>query len=411
VTTNGFTVGLHDSWSAFAKLFVRYPRPFARMKLTADETAIIIQMLSHKPGHRVNIAFLRENIEGLSRDKCYAAIKRLDERGILNRRRLQDGDGKFTGMHYELLPPPEYLVIAKALADADDDDHGPTDTTPLPGIQEMDEPRISPPLPEPQEMDPTSENTPETKQNPRSEPLPDQPYTAEPYTAGATQRESIKKEEKKQKEDLSLQAPTPAPAPPAEPRESIEPENNTAHGGHVLAAQRILRDTVPAPVAAKLSDSQRNHVVSLVADLLATGWAGAHLRARLDGKVTAAAHTPYVILRDYLQGMAAETPQESQQGHGDPWGTNTASPGVHDDDEAAPGVRLLANGERQIRYSSCGARDCTGGSGAGRGIGTYRRRIDPETGSADERCSNPVTLSDGRITTCHPDARRDIPTS
>lgn len=410
MTNNGFTVGLHDSWGAFAKLFVRYPRPFARMKLTADETAIIIQMLSHKPGHRVNIAFLRENIEGLSRDKCYAAIKRLDERGILNRRRLKDGDGKFTGMHYELLPPPEYLAIAKALADADGD-HGPGDANPLPDIQEMDEPRISPPLPDIQEVDFTSENTPKIEQNPRSEPFPDQPYTAQPYTADTTQRESIKKEEEEQKEDLSLQAPTPPSAPRTEPRESSEPEGNTAHGGHVLAAQRILRDTVPGPVAAKLSDGQRNHIVSLVADLLATGWAGTQLRARLDGKVTTAAHTPYVILRDYLQGMAAETPQERHQGQGDPWGTSASPQGAHDDDEAAPGVRLLANGERQIRYSSCGARDCTGGSGAGRGIGTYRRRIDPETGSADERCGNRVTLSDGRTTTCHPDAQRETPTS
>jgi len=402
VTTAGFTIGLHDSWGTFAELFVRYPRPFARMKLTADETAIIIQMLSHKRDHRVNVEYLRANIEGLSRDKCYAALKRLAERGILDRKRLQDDKGVFTGMHYELLPPPEYLTIAKALAAGEDT----ADANPLPETQEMDKPPVSPPLPEIKEVDATCENTPEVEQNPSSDPLPDHPDMAHPDMAEPTQRESIKKEIKKEEEqDLSL-SDRDARAPETE---NEEPDNSGTppHGGHLLTARQILNAVVDRAVAAKLGTEQREHVIGLVADLLSAGWTSAALRVRLDGKVTTGAYDPYAIFCQYLKSLAAQTPQDITAPARDPWGTGSAQTPSQDDAGGAPGTRLLPDGSRDIRYSSCGGRDCTGGSGAGRGIGTYRRRIDPEDGSTKQYCDTLVPLrSGGGTTTCHPDARR-----
>jgi hypothetical protein len=400
VTATGFTIGLHNSWTAFAELFVRYPRPFARMKLTANETAIIIQMLSHKPGYKVTVEYLRANIEGLSRDKCYAALKRLDERDILQRQRLHDNDtGKFTGMHYELMPPPEYRALAEAMQAAE----AAADTNPLPESKETDKPDYDPPLPEIKEVETTSENAQQIEQNPSSDPFPHQPDTAQPDTAEPTQRESIKKEIKEE-ENLSLSDRDAR----ARETETEEPDNNTpTHGGHLLTARQILNAVVDRAVAAKLGPEQREHVIGLVADLLSAGWTSAALRVRLDGKVTAAAYDPYAIFRQYLKSLAAQTPQDTTAPARDPWGTDSAQTPPQDDPGGAPGTRLLPDGSRDIRYSSCGGRDCTGGSGAGRGTGTFRRRINSDDGSTAEYCDTPVPLRGaGGTTTCHPDARR-----
>jgi hypothetical protein len=215
--------------------------------------------------------------------------------------------------------------------------------------------------------------------------------------------------------------PAAAETPAAEPDDSVceapttQDQPAKVHDGHLTAAWHLLRSVVPSKAASRMEEGQRDDLVDRVARAIADGWSSALLTPRLHGTVNDNTDFPYALLRKRLKEItAAKPPSGPTEAPRDPWGT-PPTPGATDDPtlfaEAAPGVRLLADGTRQVRYRSCGGRYCTGGSGStGSGAGTYRRRINPETGDATEYCDNPITLSDSRMTTCHPDARKGLDT-
>lgn len=228
---------------------------------------------------------------------------------------------------------------------------------------------------------------------------------------GALEEEQFK--ESKQRTHTPAAAEAPAEAEPEPDSVCDTPQDNPAepdvHDGHRQAAWNLLRAVVPKEAATRMTDNQRDDLVARVAVAIAKGWGSALLVPHLNATVNERTEYPYALLRKRLEEVTKEPPQSAAASPADPWGHSSA-PGSTTEAtgfaEAAPGVRLLPDGSQQILYSSCGARDCTGGSGAGRGIGTYRRRIDPDTGAANNYCDNAVTLRDKRITTCHPEARK-----
>jgi hypothetical protein len=238
-------------------------------------------------------------------------------------------------------------------------------------------------------------------------------------TAGLPSKSTDEEDEVKKTKERT-HTPAAAETPAAEPDDSVceapttEKQPDQVHDGHLTAAWHLLRAVVPGPAAARMQEDQRDDLVNRVARAIANGWTSALLTPRLNGTVNENTEFPYGLLRKRLTEItAAKAPSGPAEAPTAPWGTPPI-PGATDDPtvvaEAAPGVRLLPDGTKHIRYRSCGDRYCTGGSGAGRGTGTYRRRINPDTGDATDYCDNPITLSDGRMTTCHPDARKGLDT-
>lgn len=235
-------------------------------------------------------------------------------------------------------------------------------------------------------------------------------------TAGLPAKSTDEEDETKKTKERT-HTPAAAETPQPDTNDSVcepttKPKTPTdVHDGHLSAAWHLLRAVVPAAAATRMQEDQREDLVARVARAIANGWTSALLTPRLNGTVNENTEFPYGLLRKRLGEITHNNPpQTAVAATPKGWGTPPTT-GATDDPtavvEAAPGVRLLPDGTKQIRYRSCGDRHCTGGSGAGRGTGTYRRRIDPDTGAADEYCDNPVALSDGRMTTCHPDARKE----
>lgn len=197
---------------------------------------------------------------------------------------------------------------------------------------------------------------------------------------------------------------TAAPEPDSSVCAPDEPEPEI-HDGHQTAARNLLRSVVPAVTAARMTEDQRDHLIAEVAVAIANGWTTALLAPRLSGAVNDKTEWPYKLMCRRLSEVTSQAPQKAAAAAANAWGTPGSTDAASDPDgpvEIAVGVRLLPDGTRQIRYRSCGGRDCTGGSGGM--SGTYRRRIDPDTGAATMPCTTTVTLPDGRTTTCHPDA-------
>lgn len=242
-----------------------------------------------------------------------------------------------------------------------------------------------------------------------------------PQMTGGLPSKSTDEEDEVKKTKERTHTPAAAETPAAEPHDSVcEPPttNNQpaeVHDGHLTAAWHLLRSVVPSKAATRMQEGQRDDLVNRVAQAIADGWTSSLLIPRLNGTVNDNTEFPYGLMRARLKEItAAKAPSGPAEAPTNPWGT-PPTPGATDDPtavvEAAPGVRLLPDGTKQVRYRSCGGRYCTGGSGStGSGAGTYRRRINPETGDATDYCDNPITLSDKRITTCHPDARKGLDT-
>jgi hypothetical protein len=221
---------------------------------------------------------------------------------------------------------------------------------------------------------------------------------------------------------FSLRTPTHTLGAPdtskAETDDSVCADDNTkitpaeVHDGHLTAAWHLLRAVVPSKAAARMQEDQRDDLVNRVAQAIADGWTSQLLIPRLNGTVNDDTKWPYALMRDRITEVTAKAPQAAASAPGTTWAPPTTTETKDDASglpEIAPGVRLLPDGTRDVRYAPCWGRYCTGGSGGIRSNGgTDRRRIDDTTGFATEYCDTEITLSDGRITTCHPDARKGL---
>lgn len=114
----GFTLHLGDDWDILAKAHIRTPRPYARMGLKPEELGLITWLLSHKPGQPLSAAFAAEGMS-CSVDRINAICKRLEARDILHRHRDRDERGRLGDAIWELIPPPEFRELARALAAAE----------------------------------------------------------------------------------------------------------------------------------------------------------------------------------------------------------------------------------------------------------------------------------------------------
>lgn len=208
--------------------------------------------------------------------------------------------------------------------------------------------------------------------------------------------------------------------PKAETDDSVCPDDNTKitpaeiHDGHLTAAWHLLRAVVPSLAAGRMQEEQRDDLVNRVAQAIADGWTSQMLIPRLNGTVNDNTDWPYSLMCKRLTEITAKPPQDAISAPGATWVAPTTSEAGDDATafaEIAPGVHLMPDGTRKVRYRPCNGRYCTGGTGTiGSRSGQYRRRIDDATGFATEYCDTEVTLSDGRTTTCHPDAGKGLDT-
>jgi|GEM_PF-4993673 len=111
----GFTVELGSDWEILAKMHIRVPRPWARIRLKPEDLGFLTWLLSHKPGQPLSAKFAADGLD-CSPDRVETICKRLEQRNILVRRRIRDEGGRLRSASWKLLPPPEFQELARALA-------------------------------------------------------------------------------------------------------------------------------------------------------------------------------------------------------------------------------------------------------------------------------------------------------
>lgn len=114
-----FTVALGDDWDILAKMHVRIPLPWLRMGLKAEEIGVLAWLLSHKPGQPISARFAAKALS-CGEERIKRICVSLETRDILRRHRVRDDKGRLTNAVWELVPPPAFRDLARALDTIDD---------------------------------------------------------------------------------------------------------------------------------------------------------------------------------------------------------------------------------------------------------------------------------------------------
>lgn len=271
-TDRGFTVQLGADWEALAKMHVRVPRPWTRMGLKPEDLGFLTWLLSHKPNQPLSAKFAAQGLS-CSPDRIEAICKRLEARDILIRRRERDDAGRLRGAIWELVPPPEFRELARALA----------------AVQGEPEPEFT-------GLDSTSENTPQVEVKPQVGTYPEK--TRSGKTRSGKSGTKIVQGKGNSRESTHH-------------HRAVEPEAPSG-GGVPRADLAVLQEVLRPDAYEALTLDERHSLAATVEQLLEAGWTTATVRARRpDRRVNAGTTHPATHIGRALDTLAAEAAQKS----------------------------------------------------------------------------------------------------
>lgn len=380
--------------------YTMVPTEWGRSRLHWEDMGFLFWSRTHRRDFRFTETFMI-GATPAGRDKVRAILRRLEKAGIIERRQDRDPKtGRITGS--------TFIVRYPAFGSS-----GPRTEKPSAGIDQAGQgvtagqtgdgftgdgkavrgrgPAQTPDAP----ADPSTEKPSVDADQGIHYTLPGQSidgFTGDGFPGDG--KSATKKEQLKGNSPERKTTTTPGAAGTVEAGAGAEPDgsgSSSAPSGseHHAAAVDLLRAAVDATAAQRLTSPETLSLVGCVAALLARGIPAASLRSQLAPVTSPSTTHPYARLTTRLEEIAAGVPNPLAA---------TAAP-------APLGVVDDPHGGRRLAYRPCGNRDCTGGGLAVKGgTGTFRRRIDPDTGALDRLCDHPVALQDGQIVTCHPDA-------
>jgi hypothetical protein len=376
--------------------FTMVPTVWAREGLHWEDMGFLFWARTHRKGFRFTEQFMINATPG-GRDKLRTILRRLEKAGKLDRRKDRGPDGRITGTTLIVLFPSIRTTGQRTEKPSVDADQGERDASAgqTGSGFTVDGKPVNGQLPA---------ETAERASKPSTEkPFVDADQGERDASAGrtsdgfsiagsavagesATKKEQLKGIPSERKTTTTRGGANDAPA-----AGRTEPDGSGSSGistEHTDEALVVLRAAVDPTAAARLTAAESTRLVDRVAALLAAGTSSRELRAQLAPVTSSSTTHPAARLTARLEEIAAG-------------GENPLAAPAR---QATAGVEIDSTGERHLKYRPCGARDCTGGTGDGRGSGRYRRRIDPHTGHTNELCNRLVATRDGQKVTCHPDA-------
>jgi hypothetical protein len=272
---SGFTLLLGGDWETLNRMHIRVPHPYARMTLKPEELGLVAWLLSHKPGQTLSAKFAAKGM-GCSVDRINAICKRLEARDVLHRHRARDERGRLGDAVWELIPPPEFRELARALAAAQGD-----------------------PEPENAVLDSTSENT-------ASE-------TTKPQVNSKTGKTKIGKTKlgksgpkvvqgKDSSRERDTHAATVADPPPGGGQGVVCVEEFRE------SAETVLRRAIHPEANHRLREVDRELLVARVSVLMQQGWGLVPLANALGGHTDAKTRRPDIVLAAELDKVELEKP-------------------------------------------------------------------------------------------------------
>ncbi|ONK09225.1 hypothetical protein STBA_71620 [Streptomyces sp. MP131-18] len=283
-TDRGFTVQLGSDWEALAKMHVRVPRPWARMGLKPEDLGFLTWLLSHKPNQPLSARFAAQGLS-CSPDRIEAICKRLEARDILIRRRERDDAGRLRGAIWELIPPPEFRELARALAAAQGE-----------------------PEPEFPGLDTTSENTAHAETKPQVGTYP------EKTRSGKTRSGKSGTKEVQGKGNSGERNTHPATVGDLPPRGKQGPVCVDEFRDDADAA---IRGAIDQEANLRLDRPDREVLVARITVLMQRGWTKEMVQSRLSGRTNSGTRRPDVILGRALDALEAEEPPTGRAANAD----------------------------------------------------------------------------------------------
>ncbi|PRY53521.1 hypothetical protein [Glycomyces artemisiae] len=283
---SGFTLLLGDDWETLNRMHIRVPHPYARMSLKPEELGLVTWLLSHKPGQPLSAKFAAKGLS-CSVDRINAICKRLEARDVLNRRRDRNELGQLGDAFWELIPPPEFRELARALAAAGGS-----------------------PEPENANLASTSENTPVNEEKSQVGAKTEKTKIGKTKLGKSGPKVVQGKDNTRESHTHPATAVDPPPAGDQAPvcvKELLED------------AHSVIRGAIDPEADLRLDRSDRDALAARITILLDAGWTYEMLKARLGGRTNAGTRRPDIVLGKAVTALETEEPPTGRADAGKNW--------------------------------------------------------------------------------------------